>query len=73
MTRLEKSGLAEKELASSVLSLTGCCSIQIRVHTKNCNHFSTEGLFKDHLLGVIISQILQKCTFPVYSNKAFKA
>ena len=38
MTRLEKSGLAEKELAYSVLSLTGCCSIQIRVHTKNCNH-----------------------------------
>ena len=38
-----------------------------RVHTKNCNHFSRT--FQGPPTRNIISQIAQKCTFPVYSYK----
>ena len=31
-----------------------------------------QGLFKDFSRRNIISQIVQKCTFPVYSNKALR-
>ena len=52
-----------------------------RVHTKNSNHFSRtfQGLFKDHIRFFqgqptrnIISQIVQKCIFPVYSNRTLR-
>ena len=36
------------------------------VHTKNCNHFSRT--FQGPLTRNIISQTVQKCTFPVHSN-----
>ena len=39
-----------------------------RVHTKHCNHFSRT--FQGPPTRNIISQILQKCTFPVYFNKS---
>ena len=40
------------------------------VHTKNCNHFSRT--FQGPPARNTISQIVQKCTFPVYSNKALR-
>ena len=37
---------------------------------KKCNHFSRTKLdFQGPPTGNLISQIVQKCTFPVYSNK----
>ena len=41
-----------------------------RVHTKNCNHFSRA--FQGPSTRNIISQIVQKRTFPVYSNKTLR-
>ena len=44
-----------------------------RVHTKNCNHFSRTTLdFQGPPPTKIFSRIVQKCTFPVYSNKALR-
>ena len=42
----------------------------VRVHTKNCNHFSRT--FQGLPTRNIISQIVQKCIFPVYSNKTLR-
>ena len=43
------------------------------VHTKNCNHFSRTTLdFQGKLTRDTISQIIQKCTFPVHSNKTLR-
>ena len=45
----------------------------IRVHTKNCNHFSRTTLdFQGQPTRNIISQIVQICIFPVYSNKTLR-
>ena len=38
-----------------------------KVHTKNCNHFSKT--FQGPPARNIISKIVQKCSFPVYSDK----
>ena len=40
--------------------------------TKNCNHFSRTLDFQGPPTRNIISQIVQKCIFPVYSNKALR-
>ena len=57
-------------LASPQKDLRGMSMSAGRVHTKNCNHFSRT--FQGPPTRNIISQIVQKCTFPVYSNKTLR-
>ena len=58
-------------LASPQKDLRGMSMNAGRVHTKNFNHFSRTVLdFQGLPTRNIISQIVQKRTFPVYSKKA---
>ena len=79
----ENGNLAERVLQYSRLGNPSAGHINnysIRVHTKNCNHFSRtfQGLsrttldFQGQPTRNIISQVVQKCIFPVYSNKTLR-
>ena len=53
-----------------------CRALVTRVHTRNCNHFlrtcQAWGSFKKHIQfsrTTYVSHIVQKCTFPVHSNR----